>query len=369
MRAALAWGSAVAVALGVGWWCGHATFEPPQPDAATTTAAPATYTVELGEVGRDLTTTATVTWPLRAIGTGGATGTVTSVEVRSGAKVKPGDVLYTVDLRPVVVAEGPVPAFRDLTIGDKGADVRQLQLLLRATGATEAEPTGTFTAATATAVRTWQRALGVRTTGTVARGDVVFVPELPARIVLADDVHVGASLAPGGNVVRAVPSQPLVEIRLDTSQRAAVPPTGAAVTIDAPDGRWAAVVADQTSKDGAAVLRLAAADGGAVCGDACASLKFTTAGLRFPAEVALTPHVQGALVPLASLGAAPDGSAYVVAADGARQPVTVRAADGSRAVVDGVDPGEVVALFAAPTGTTTDARPGATSGASTGPTP
>lgn len=359
VRAAIGWSGAVVLALGLGWWCGRATFEPPHPDAAAATASPETYTVEVGEVGRDLTTTATVTWPLQPIGSGGSTGTVTSVAVQAGAEVEPGDVLYTVDLRPVVVAEGAVPAFRDLVVGDQGADVRQLQGLLRAVGATGAAPTGTFTAATAVAVKAWQRDLGVKATGSVQRGDVVFVPSLPARVVLGDEVRVGAALAPGSTVVSAVPAEPDVEIRLDTSQRAAIPPTGAAVTVDGPDGPWAAVVADESSDDGAAVLRLTAADGGAVCGTTCGTLPFTTAGLRFPAAVALTPHVKGALVPLATLGAAPDGSAYVVAADGSRTPVTVRATDGSRAVVEGVRAGDVVALFAGAPATGAGSAPGA----------
>ena len=51
-----------------------------------------------------------------------------------GDKVDCGDVLYRVDDNPVVLLCGAVPAYRDLRIGDRGNDVRQLNRNLHALG-------------------------------------------------------------------------------------------------------------------------------------------------------------------------------------------------------------------------------------------
>ena len=53
-----------------------------------------------------------------------------------GDKVECGDVLYRVDDDPVLLLCGTVPAYRDLAIGDKGNDVRQLNRNLHEPGAT-----------------------------------------------------------------------------------------------------------------------------------------------------------------------------------------------------------------------------------------
>jgi peptidoglycan hydrolase-like protein with peptidoglycan-binding domain len=336
---------AVVVALGVGVVAGRATFSPPQTDESALPEQ--TYTVAPATVGSSATYTATVTWPVTPLATGGGSGTVTSVAVEPGAEVAAGSVLYSLDLRPVVVAQGAVPSFRDLSRGTTGADVAQLQQLLVGLGHLATQPTGTFDARTEAAVKAWQGRLGVERTGVVRAGDVVFAPTLPARVVLDDAVKVGATLSPGTSVVGAVAAAPRFDIVVSGDQRTAVPETGTAVHVAGEGGaQWDATVASATTDElGAVTLHLAGPSGGSVCGDTCAAVPFTTDTLRYPAQVVLQPEVTGPAVPIASLGTSPDGSRFVTLPDGTRVPVTVRASDGSRAVVDGADEGTVVLLF------------------------
>lgn len=112
-----------------------------------------------------------------AAGTNQAVGTVTSVTVAAGDEVTPpGQVLYAVNLRPVVVAAGATPSFRSMGRGVSGADVGQLQGLLTGIGVFDGDVDGVFGWATEQAVRDWQDALGIEDDGVVQAGDVVFVP-------------------------------------------------------------------------------------------------------------------------------------------------------------------------------------------------
>lgn len=58
---------------------------------------------------------------------------VTALPVRNGGSVSAGTVVAEVSGRPVIVLSGSFPAYRDLRVGDQGADVRQLQRALQST--------------------------------------------------------------------------------------------------------------------------------------------------------------------------------------------------------------------------------------------
>ncbi|MCP9957544.1 peptidoglycan-binding domain-containing protein [Streptomyces sudanensis] len=76
---------------------------------------------------------------------------VTALPVRNGGSVSAGTVVAEVSGRPVIVLSGSFPAYRDLRVGDQGADVRQLQRALQSTYGVPV--TGTYGEKTATAVR------------------------------------------------------------------------------------------------------------------------------------------------------------------------------------------------------------------------
>jgi peptidoglycan hydrolase-like protein with peptidoglycan-binding domain len=115
-----------------------------------------------------------------------------------------------------------------------GPDVRQLEANLVAVGfgggLTVDED---FTAATAAAVRRWQRSLGLRQTGEVELGRVVFLPG--ARRVGAHKTKVGGVLAAGAEVLETTSLRRVVTVQLDVARQSLVG-RGDKVTVTLPDG-------------------------------------------------------------------------------------------------------------------------------------
>lgn len=224
-----------------GFWAGRVAILPPD-DPLSSSAEPVTYEVVEQTIGRSLQFTAVAEWKSSPLGRAQIPGIVTSIGFEPGASVEPGEVLFTVDLRPVVVAEGAIPAFREMQSGDEGSDISQLQTLLVALGFLDEEPNGRFSPTTAAAVRAWQAALGVVDDGVVRRGDIVFAPELPARVVAAEALTVGALLIGGEVVVNVLRPAPTIVVPLTPEQRDLVPLAGDVVATY-PDGTWPGVIA------------------------------------------------------------------------------------------------------------------------------
>ncbi len=345
MRIVVMWSGSVALALAIGAMAGRATFVPPR--VADAPLPLQTWTVTTETVGRVASYQATVTWARVPLASAAGVGTVTSIAVTPGEELHQGDLLYTIDLRPVVIARGSVPMFRDLERGATGDDVRQLQELLRDLGYLTSPADGRFGAATEQGVRSWQAARGLAESGVIAAGDVVFADVLPARIVLADSVRVGALVQPGSPVLEAVGAAPEVTIGMGNSERGTPPPVGTPVRIATGSGSVQAVVAAVGRDDiGSVTMRLAAPDGGPICSGGCPSFPFSVTPLLYGAEVVLEPDVTGPAVPLAAVGTAADGTQFVVLLDERRVAVTVLARSGARAVVEGVDEGTEVLLIA-----------------------
>jgi Putative peptidoglycan binding domain len=106
-------------------------------------------------------------------------GTVTWLPA-VGEVIKPGGTLYKVSGQPVILMNGSVPAYRDLSEGvTDGPDVKELKANLVALGFDPSHQitiNNTFDSATTTAVESWQSSLGETQTGVVTLGDVVFLP-------------------------------------------------------------------------------------------------------------------------------------------------------------------------------------------------
>ncbi|NOY56426.1 MAG: peptidoglycan-binding protein, partial [Actinobacteria bacterium] len=300
-RTGVAAGVAFVLVGAMGFWAGRVALV--SPENPLTAPAPLTYTVEEGQVGRSLTFTAIAHWELSPAGRNGAAGVVTSMPVTAGDEVSAGDVLYTVDLRPVVVAVGSVPAFRDMSLAAAGPDVAQLQELLVALGFLDVEPDGVFGRSTQSAVKAWQRSLGVKDDGVLGAGDVVFVPELPVRVAFADSLRVGARLSGGEEVVLTVPADPTFVIPLSPEQRSLVP-LAAEVKVTYPEGVWEARVQEavESPQMGRLDLVLGGADGGSVCGDDCAAWVGLLDQTDFRAQVVVIPDTVGPLVPISAIG-------------------------------------------------------------------
>lgn len=125
--------------------------------------------------------------------TGRKTGTVTWLPA-PGATVDRGGTLYTVDAQPVVLFLGSTPLYRTLDkVGLTGPDVKVVNANLAALGYREAGHSGDeYTAATQTAVKSWQRRLGVPATGGIDAGDVVVLPQAVRVSSVKVDVGVRA---------------------------------------------------------------------------------------------------------------------------------------------------------------------------------
>lgn len=335
----------VAAAAGAGFWAGRVALQAPV-DPLAMNPPPSTYVVETGMVGRSLSFAALAEWELVPLAQRSGSGVVTSVLLDAeGGVVEPGDVAFTVNLRPVVVAEGAVPMFRSMGLRAEGADVAQLQTLLIGLGFYEGETDGVFGVSTRTAVRAWQESLGVEDSGVVEAGDIAFVPSLPARVVLAESVTVGARLADGETVLLLVPDVPVFQIPLAPEQAALVPLT-ADVVVSFAEGTWEAQIVRAIEKPefGQLDLILSGSDGGSVCGDDCAEWVELQGRNNFRAEVIVVPETTGPVVPVAAISTNPGNEPYVTLEDGTQVPVTIVASASGIAVVEGIDAGTVIQL-------------------------
>jgi hypothetical protein len=170
-----------------------------------------------------------------------AQGTVTALPA-VGQVVTQGQVLYGVNNEPVVLLYGPTPASRSLAEGASasdvtGPDVAELNADLVSLGyVTSAEiPSGTddFTYWTKVGVEALQKALGVTQSGTLALGQVVFLPS--AVRVTAISATLGSTAAPGQAVLTGTSTTRQVTIALDAAQQSEVA-VGDKVGITLPSG-------------------------------------------------------------------------------------------------------------------------------------
>lgn len=157
-----------------------------------------------------------------------AQGTFTALP-SAGQVITQGQVLYQVSGSPVVLLRGSTPAYRTLAEGAyasdvTGADVAELNTDLVALGyATAAEiPAGSdeFSWQTRQAVERLQAHLGVKQTGTLTLGQVVFLPT--AVRVTAVSATAGGSAEPGQPALTGTSTTREVTIPLDASQQGQV---------------------------------------------------------------------------------------------------------------------------------------------------
>lgn len=327
----------------VGW--AAATVLTPAEDALDSTSH--TYvSVEQGAVGSSFQLNTIAEWSPVPVGTNRAAGVVTSIAVAPGDEVVPGSTLYSVNLRPVVVAQGDVPAFRSIGLDVIGPDVAQLQVMLTAGGFYNGDADGKAERGTVRAIKAWQKALGTEQSGVVELGDVVFVPTLPTRVALDDElVFRGATLVGGEEVVSGLPAAPEFELPV-TEAQAVMMPAGTRVEITSPEAdEWVGYVTEQTSEPetSTVVVALAGEGGSVVCGDQCGQIPVTgTAMLQ--SEVVTVGQIEGLVVPSAALVTSADGQLGVIGVDGAQIPVSVVAAARGMSVIEGISAGTRVRL-------------------------
>jgi hypothetical protein len=173
-----------------------------------------------------------------------AQGTVTWLP-SLGQVISDGQVLYDINGAPVVLLYGGTPAYRSLSEGAtasavSGPDVEELNYDLVAMGyLTSAEvgsdPSG-FTSWTKIAVEKLQAALGVTQNGTLALGQVVFMPTEVRVTGLGTNTVVGGAAQPGAEILTGTSTGRVVTIDLDADQQGELA-NGDKVTITLPDGQ------------------------------------------------------------------------------------------------------------------------------------
>jgi peptidoglycan hydrolase-like protein with peptidoglycan-binding domain len=111
---------------------------------------------------------------------------ISKLKVTAGATITNGEQLAELDGEPLFALTGTVPAWRDLTPGESGPDVTELQKALASLGYYDNGDTpGYFGSATEYAVYLYYQHLGYTapSSGGVPAADVVFLPSLPATVV------------------------------------------------------------------------------------------------------------------------------------------------------------------------------------------
>jgi peptidoglycan hydrolase-like protein with peptidoglycan-binding domain len=125
-----------------------------------------------------------------------------------------------VDDDPVLLLCGTVPAYRELHIGDKGKDVRQLNRNLHKLGYDADPGDNSFTWKTEEALKKLQGDKGVDTTGALDLDDALFLPE-SARIAHVTG-KLGGPAQPGAEVAQATSDALEVQVDLEASQQGEV---------------------------------------------------------------------------------------------------------------------------------------------------
>ena len=216
-RRALFWVAGGAALLAIGGLIGSSFVKSPQQIAADTTAPPPTVTTAK-VVSQILTSSVQmrgVVYPgtqydvypsapesdTGASGTGSAAGGsaagggsqgsvyISRLDVAAGQTISNGEKLAEIDGEPLVALTGRVPAWRDITPGETGPDVAELQKALASLGYyTGGDTPGLFGTATQDAVDLYYEHLGYTpsATGGVPMTDVLFLPSLPAKVIVVN---------------------------------------------------------------------------------------------------------------------------------------------------------------------------------------
>ncbi|MFB9557402.1 efflux RND transporter periplasmic adaptor subunit [Streptomyces roseoviridis] len=212
---------------------------PPPPSAGSRAMPPATAPVTRGDLSDSSQQDGTLGHlGERKINAGVAGGTLTWLAA-PGSVVERDERLYEVDGGPVLLMYGNEPMYRTLKTGDRGTDVRQLEENLAALGYTGFDVDEEYTAKTAAAVKRWQKAHGLKRTGTLGPDRIAFAGS--AVRVKEAGASADGRLAPGDRVTAGSPvltvtgSERVVGFEVPAAEAGSAK-VGTRVTVTLPDG-------------------------------------------------------------------------------------------------------------------------------------
>lgn len=143
-----------------------------------------------------------------------AAGVLTSLPP-VGAVVRCGQTIYAVNNSPVVMMCGDIPAWRPMSIGINGPDVKQLEQGLIALGERQVAADGRFSWAVREAVRRWQARIGIPMTGAIEFGRVIFMPG--AIRIASHAMPLGSTVASGSQPFAITTDMRVVVAEVDAS--------------------------------------------------------------------------------------------------------------------------------------------------------
>jgi peptidoglycan hydrolase-like protein with peptidoglycan-binding domain len=158
----------VVIGGGVGWWGATRIKSPDQlaTESAPPVASLITVPVQKLTLSADVITRGTVRHRgqvkvnLASSALKPSPAGLVTLAPDKGAQLEEGKVALAVGGRPVFVLKGAVPAFRDLTLGAVGDDVKQLEEALQRLGFDPGPVDGVYDAATASGVTAWYEKAG-----------------------------------------------------------------------------------------------------------------------------------------------------------------------------------------------------------------
>lgn len=193
-----------------------------------------TAPVERRTLQQSIVTRGSVTYPSLGQAVAVAPGRVTSIDVATGKVVDAGTQLLSVNGRPLIAIQGSLPFWRELSSGDEGADVRQLEAALEAEGLDPGNVDDLFTFTTTAALRDWQAKHGFPDDGIFRPGDAA-PGQWPARAGTIR-VTVGEFVATGQPLVGLTSGTMEVLAQLTPTQRVRVK-EGVAVEVEVTGNR------------------------------------------------------------------------------------------------------------------------------------
>lgn len=208
-----------------------------RPSAAGSGAATSLATLTSGPLSSQTQVNATLGFTGSYSVVNQATGTFTWLPA-PGKVIGQAQVLYRVDGNPVILLYGRTPTYRNLAVGDSGADVRQLNDDLVVLGYADTANIAElgrdyFSWETRYGLERLQKHLGVTQTGTLALGAAAFLPA-EARITSISGT-LGADAPPGQAIMQATSTALAVTVPLNADLQTEVK-AGDNVTITLPDG-------------------------------------------------------------------------------------------------------------------------------------
>lgn len=306
------------VAFGGGWVAARQFQSPAQREAAARppSAGPLFAVVEQGVLSERVSGSGSITYQrvdAIAVSRGGV---VTARPLIAGRTIRAGGVLTEIESRPVFVFAGRFVFYRDLSSGDRGADVTQLQAGLRASGhAIPAAETGTFGPATAAAVKALFAAAGYPAPNGFPLADLAVARDLPATVFKVPAV--GMRLDDGGTVATVAQGHLVARVSLDAAASIRIEKgQQAEVTVNNENrltGRVATLPATTAHSDPQVTIAFTATPSKELAGRAAVAI----------ITVKAVPRA-GLIVPTRAVADGPDGTAHVILKTGTeRRSVTV----------------------------------------------